>query len=107
MARRQKSLASSMVRASFDMARMAADAQFVIAARMLGMATGVAAKGENTRMVAEKQAALVEGAMKAGMAAATGKSQRQIADAAVAPAKRTLAANKKRLGGAKRKRTSK
>ncbi|MAP18426.1 MAG: antifreeze protein [Aurantimonas sp.] len=96
-----------MMRAGFDMVRMAADAQFVIAARMFGMATGVAAKGENTRMVAEKQAALVEGAMKAGMAAATGKSPTQIANAAMAPAKRTLTANKKRLGGAKRKRTSK
>ncbi len=92
-----------MISASFDMARMAADAQFVIAARMLGLATGVAAKGENTRMVAEKQAAVAEGAMRAGLAAVTGKSPRQIADAAMAPAKRTLAANKKRLGGNKRK----
>ena len=92
-----------MISASFDMARMAADAQFVIAARMFGLATGVAAKGENTRMVAEKQAAVAEGAMRAGLAAATGKSPRQIANAAMAPAKRTLAANKKRLGGNKRK----
>lgn len=96
-----------MISASFDMARMAADAQFVIAARMFGMATGVAAKGENTRMVAEKQAAMAEGAMRAGIAAATGKSPRQIAHAAMAPAKRTLAANKKRLGGNKRKGNAK
>ncbi|MAY62967.1 MAG: antifreeze protein [Rhizobiales bacterium] len=92
-----------MISASFDMARMAADAQFVIAARMFGLATSTAAKGENTRMIAEKQAAMAEGAMRAGIAAATGKSPKQIANAAMAPAKRTLAANKKRLGGSKRK----
>mgnify|MGYP001627771397 CR=1 FL=1 len=96
-----------MVRAGFDMARMAADAQFVIAARMFGLAAGVSARGETVRMVAEKQAALTEGAMRAGVAAATGKSPKQIANAAMAPAKRKLAANKRRLGGSKNKRNAK
>ncbi len=46
---------------------------------------------------AEKQAAFAEGAMKAGLAAMTGAGPEQVAAAAMAPARRAVRANARKI----------
>ena len=79
-------------------ARMLLEAQTVIGLRMLGM-MGVlpAARGENGRMVREKQRAFAEAGMAAGRAALTGAAPVAIWSAALAPVGRVTGANARRL----------
>lgn len=77
---------------------MMAEAQMVMTLRMLGM-MGVlpANRRENHVMMAEKAPAFAEAAVAAGMAAMTGKSPDEIAQAAIRPVARRTRANVKRL----------
>lgn len=79
-------------------ARMMAEAQTVIAMRMLGLA-GIlpAAKGENRRMIAEKQAAYANAGMAAAGAMMAGATPLQAWSAALSPIGRTTRANSRRL----------
>lgn len=103
MARKRTGLAAEMVKAGFDNARLAADMQFVIATRMLGLSAGLLPHAETVRMVAEKQAAFIEGSLGAATALALGKSPRQATKAALAPGTKRLRANKRRLGAKARR----
>ena len=74
-------------------------ASFVIPLRLMRISTGgPEAAGEMVRMVAEKQAAMMEGAFRAGMAMARGASAMNVAAAAWRPARRRVNANFRRLG---------
>jgi hypothetical protein len=79
-------------------AKMLAEAQTVIALRMLGMA-GVlpATKGETLRMVTEKQKAFAEAWIDASTALMTGKGTQHAYASALAPIGRTTASNSRRL----------
>lgn len=89
---------AEMMRLQFATARMMAEAQTVIGLRMLGMA-GVlpAAKGENARMVAEKQRAFTEAGWAATRSMMTGAGPMAAWGAALTPIGRTTRANSKRL----------
>ena len=90
-------------RSAFAFWSMMAEAQTVIALRVLGM-TGVlpASPRENHTMLAEKGPAFLESAMAAGAAAMAGKTPDQIAQAAIKPIARRTGANVKRLTKPKR-----
>ncbi len=77
---------------------IAAEAQAVIAMRLMGMA-GLwhVAPTEQTRMFAEKIAAAQKGATQAALAAMRGASPVDVAARAVAPVRRATRANVKRL----------
>ncbi len=79
-------------------AQMMAEAQTVIGIRMMGMA-GIlpSAKGENLRMISEKQNAFAQSGIAAAGALMTGKSIAQAYGLALAPIGRTTRANSLRL----------
>ena len=83
-----------------------AEAQAVIAMRMLGMA-GVwnVTPMEDSRMVTEKMAALPQSMMAGSYAAMTGQSPERVAEAALRPLRRKTRSNSRRLArrGVKRK----
>jgi len=75
-----------------------AEAQSVIAMRMMGMA-GVwsVPKTENARMLSEKVHAFIKGSTDAGLAAASGKSPDAVTAAAIKPIRRATRSNHRRL----------
>lgn len=77
---------------------MMAQAQTVIALRMMGiMGVLPASPRENHTMVAEKGPAFAEAAFSAGAAALSGKTPDQIVQAAIRPIARRTKANVRRL----------
>lgn len=90
-------------RSAFAFWSLMAQAQTVVALRLMGMA-GVltASPRENRRMMAEKGPAFARAALAAGTAAARGRSPDQIAAAAIRPLKRRTGANVRRLTKPKR-----
>jgi hypothetical protein len=77
---------------------MLAEAQAVIAMRMMGLAGLWAVHPtESFRMVAEKPAAYARAAEAAGRAALAGKAPHEIAGAALRPVRRKTRANSRRL----------
>lgn len=75
-------------------------ASFVIPLRLMRIsAGGPEAATEMVRMITEKQAALMEGAFRAGLAMARGASAIAVASAAYRPARRQVDANLRRLRG--------
>ena len=90
---------AEMIRLSLQTSVMLAEAQMVIAVRMMGM-MGLwrVLPSENARMSSEKVAALGEVAMASSKAMMAGKSPALVAEAALKPIRRRTAANVKRLG---------
>jgi hypothetical protein len=83
----------------FDAWRMLAEAQTVVALRMMGMAgIWTLAEGETTRMFTEKQQAFAQSALDLTTAAMRGRPPEQILAAAVGPLGRATRANSRRLG---------
>lgn len=81
-----------------DAAFFCADAQRVVALRVMRIAAGGAsAKRETQRMVAEKVAAFGEAQIAAAVALASGMSVKAAAKRAEAPYRRRVRANRKRL----------
>ena len=83
-----------------EAARFASDSQRVVAMRMMRLASGgPLAATEATQMISEKVAAFSEaqGAILATLA--TGGSFQSAANKAYAPYRRTVRANRRRLGG--------
>jgi hypothetical protein len=79
------------------------DAQQVIAMRLVHLSTGgAAARKECRRMVSEKVSAVVVANAAAAAALARGKGPGKAAAAALAPIKRAVLANRRRLSRAKR-----
>ncbi|UWQ16946.1 antifreeze protein [Jannaschia sp. M317] len=79
-------------------AHMLTEAQTVIGMRMLGwMGVTPAAKGENARMVTEKQTAFAKAGMAATLALWSGKTPAQAYGLALAPIGRTTHSNAQRL----------
>lgn len=77
---------------------MLAEAQAVIAMRMMGLAGFWAVHpSESLRMIAEKPAAYARAAEAAGRAAFAGKAPHEIAGAALRPVRRKTRANSRRL----------
>ncbi|WP_128516268.1 antifreeze protein [Tabrizicola thermarum] len=87
-----------MMTLSIRTATMLAEAQMVIAMRLLGMA-GMwrVSPSENARMVSEKMDAVQQSAFSATRAVMQGKSPAAIADVALKPISRRTSANAKRL----------
>jgi hypothetical protein len=87
-----------MMNLSLRFGFMLAEAQMVMAMRMLGMA-GLwrVAPSENARMVGEKLVAAQQSARAATRAALQGKPPAMIADHALKPIRRRTSANAKRL----------
>jgi hypothetical protein len=83
---------------AFDLARLGFEAWMVIGLRTAKLAMGgPAAMLEAQRMVAEKTAAMLEGQAAAGMAVATGSSKAAVARKAIAPYRRRVKENRRRL----------
>jgi len=83
---------------AFDLARLGFEAWMVIGLRTAKLAMGgPAAMLEAQRMVAEKTAAMLEGQAAAGMAVATGSSKVAVARKAIAPYRRRVKENRRRL----------
>ena len=83
---------------AFDLARLSFEAWMVMYLRMATLAGGgTPAILEAQRMLAEKTAATLEAQTAAGIALATGKSQRATARKAFAPYRRRVKANRRRL----------
>jgi len=81
-----------------DAARFAAEAQYVIALRMLRLsAGGASAAAEAQRMVVEKMIAGAQAQLAAGLSLAAGRSMKSAARAAARPYRRTVRANRRRL----------
>jgi hypothetical protein len=77
---------------------MMAEAQAVIAMRLMGMAGGWnVTSGENSRMVSEKAAAFTDAAMKMGFATMQGQRPDQVMLAALQPVRRKTRGNARRL----------
>ncbi|ONG58021.1 hypothetical protein BKE38_03635 [Pseudoroseomonas deserti] len=75
-----------------------AEAGFVFLAHSVQLwANPARAAARLTHLAAEKQKAFAEGAVKAGLAAARGAAPQAIAEAAVAPARRRVRANARKL----------
>ncbi|MFN7223862.1 MAG: antifreeze protein [Paracoccaceae bacterium] len=88
-----------LMRLSLNTATMLAQAQSVIAMRMMGMVGAWSVSpGENTRMVSEKLRTGMKSGVAAHRSALSGGSATDIAEAALAPVKRATAANARRLG---------
>ncbi|MCU0828400.1 MAG: antifreeze protein [Tabrizicola sp.] len=87
-----------LVRLSIQTSLMLAEAQMVIAMRMMGM-LGLwrVLPSETKRMSSEKVSALGEAAMASSRAMMTGKSPLRVAEAALKPIRRKTSANVKRL----------
>ena len=75
------------------------EVQSVIAMRLLKIATGGACSAECTRMVTEKIKAAADAHTAGAIALAQGKSIRTAAKRAMAPVKRRVRANRRRLKG--------
>ena len=85
-------------RPAFAVWRVMAEAQLVIAFRVMGMAgMPPASPRERHAMVAEKAPAMARAALAAGRAAAAGKVPGEVLEAAVQPVRRRTSANVKRL----------
>ena len=86
-------------KSGFDAWRMMAEAQTVIALRMMGM-SGLwkLGDGETTLMFTEKQQAFTQSAFDGALAAMRGQPPERILAAAVRPLGRKTSANAKRLG---------
>jgi hypothetical protein len=85
-------------RLSMDTTRMMAEAQMVIALRMMGMAGVIPARPDETRrMVTEKAAAAQEAGLAMTRAAMSGGSAPAIAAAGLKPVGRRTRANVRRL----------
>jgi hypothetical protein len=81
-----------------DMWRLGLDAQYVVALRLAKISRGGAEAGaECRRMVSEKIAAAAAGHAAATSAVASGKGLDRAAARALAPVKRTVRANRRRL----------
>jgi 5-carboxymethyl-2-hydroxymuconate isomerase len=81
-----------------DAWRMGLDAQQVIAMRLVRISTGGSmADAESRRMVSEKIAAVTAAQIAAATALASGKGIEAAASAALAPVKRAVRANHRRL----------
>jgi hypothetical protein len=94
-----KSSPMAIWKSGFDAWRMLAEAQTVIAFRMMGMAGfWRLSEGETTRMITEKQQAFAQSALDGAAAAMRGQSPDLILAAAVRPLGRKTSANAKRLG---------
>jgi hypothetical protein len=94
-----KSSPMAIWKSGFDAWRMLAEAQTVIALRMMGMAgMWTLAEGETARMMTEKQQAFAQSAFDLTAAAMRGKPPEQILSAAVRPLGRKTRANARRLG---------
>ena len=77
---------------------MLAEAQMVIAMRLLGMAgSWTVGRGENNRMVSEKSAAMLASSMAAGRAIMAGAGPQGVALAALKPIRAKTRANARRL----------
>lgn len=89
---------AQMMTLSFRLGFMLAEAQMVMAMRMMGMA-GLwrVPPSENSRMVSEKLAAMQDSATAATRAALQGKPAAVIAEHALKPIRRRTSANAKRL----------
>lgn len=89
---------AQMISLSLKTGFMLAEAQMVIAMRMMGMA-GLwrVTPSENARMSSEKFTAFGQSAMAASTALVTGKSPAQVTEAALKPIARTTRSNVKRL----------
>ncbi|WP_419897053.1 hypothetical protein [Roseomonas sp. USHLN139] len=75
-----------------------AEAGFVFLAHSAQLwANPARAAARLTQLAAEKQKAFAEGAVKAGLAAAKGASPAAVAEAAMAPARRRVRANARKL----------
>lgn len=87
-----------LVRLSIQTSLMLAEAQMVIAMRMMGM-MGLwrVMPSENTRMSSEKVTALGEAAMAASRAVMAGKLPVRVVEAALKPIRSKTSANVKRL----------
>ena len=75
------------------------EVQSVIAMRLLKIATGGASSAECTRMVTEKIKAAADAHTAGAIALAKGKSIRTATKRAMAPVKRRVRANRRRLKG--------
>jgi flagellar biosynthesis regulator FlbT len=83
---------------AFKAAQMTAEAQSVIALRMLRLAAGGSRmEAETTRMVTEKIAAAAEANVAAAVAALGGRSHHVIANKALKVIRKRVRANKRRL----------
>lgn len=79
-------------------ARMLAEAQGIVAVRMMGLAGMVPmAPGEAARMVIEKQTAFTQAGLAATAAMMAGRTPTQVWGRALTPVGRTTRANAKRL----------
>ncbi len=84
-------------------AQMLAEAQTVVAFRVMGMAGGwPVSPAENTRMVLEKGPAFLRAYGEAATAAMKGKRPDEIAEAALRPISRKTRSNAKRLSRGRR-----
>ncbi|MCL3881089.1 antifreeze protein [Marivita sp. GX14005] len=80
------------------MALMALNAQTVITLRLLGMSGAIPARrGENARMVSEKQKALIDAWGAGAKAALSGRPAHDIVAASIKPLSRKVRANRRRL----------
>ena len=87
-----------LIRLQMQTARMMIEAQTVIGLRVMGMAGLMpAAKGENLRMVTEKQIAFADAWMAGTQAMLSGASPGQAYSRALRPIGRKTSANSKRL----------
>lgn len=86
-------------KSGFDAWTMLAEAQTVVALRMMGMAGfWTLADGETARMVTEKQQAFAQSAFDGAAAAMRGQAPEHVLDAFVRPLGRKTSANARRLG---------
>ncbi len=86
-------------KSGFDAWQMLAEAQTVVALRMMGMACmWNLAEGETTRMFTEKQQAFVQSALDGTLAAMRGQPPERVLAAVVKPLGQKTSANVRRLG---------
>ena len=89
---------ANMPTLAFELARLSADAWIVIGLRWVRLAGGgPAAALEVQRMIVEKAAAAIEAQIAIELALATGATERAAACRAVAPYRRRVRANRRRL----------
>ena len=94
-----KSSPMAIWKSGFDAWQMLAEAQTVVALRMMGIAgLWTLAEGETTRMITEKQQAFAQSAIDGTMAAMRGQPPERILSALVRPLGRETSANAQRLG---------
>ena len=88
-----------LFKTQMEVGMMLADAQSVIAMRMMGWGgLWSVTSDENDRMVSEKTEAITKSMQSATLAAMTGKRPDEIMNAAVKPLRQKTRANAKRLG---------